>query len=462
MPSRRRPTPTRRAWRPWPAGSSGGGGRHDLSVGAPSGIAGARGPESYRSPAGRRRRAGGPRGRRRGGDDRLLVRRHAQHPSHREGPAHGGARSPGAVVSRVGDAAHRGRGPGAVPVADLGTQRAVPHRRARARRAVLPAPQGAAPVDGVHPRRRRAGDERRSGESDAPAAGGKARAGRGARVSGETDRDAGGLPRRGQRRRPAGDRGGDPRVPGGAGRAGPAAVRRRRDQIAGAGGRRAGRGRGLRGRRDGRRAGSAGGPGGVRARGARMTEGGAERVRAGLESLAALAARVAAEEADAVAAIADRYEAVLRGGGTLFFAGNGGSAADAQHLATEYVVRYQNTRPALRAVALTTDTSLLTACANDLGFDEVFARQVEALARPGDLLSLHSTSGESPNVIRAAQAAQARGVPVVAFLGKGGGQGKDLADVSLIVPSDDTARIQELHLAIEHLICDIVEDRLRG
>ena len=153
---------------------------------------------------------------------------------------------------------------------------------------------------------------------------------------------------------------------------------------------------------------------------------------------------------------------MLRGGGTLFFAGNGGSAADAQHLATEYVVRYQNTRPALRAVALTTDTSLLTACANDLGFDEVFARQVEALARPGDLLSLHSTSGESPNVIRAAQAAQARGVPVVAFLGKGGGQVKDLADVSLIVPSDDTARIQELHLAIEHLICDIVEDRLRG
>ena len=187
-----------------------------------------------------------------------------------------------------------------------------------------------------------------------------------------------------------------------------------------------------------------------------MTGGGADRVRAGLESLATLAARVAAEQADAVAAIADRYEAVLRSGGTLFFAGNGGSAADAQHLATEYVVRYQTNRPALRAVALTTDTSLLTACANDLGFEEVFARQVEALARPGDLLSLHSTSGESPNVIRAAQAA------VVAFLGKGGGQLKELADVVLVVPSDDTARIQELHLAIEHLICDIVEDRLRG
>jgi len=193
-----------------------------------------------------------------------------------------------------------------------------------------------------------------------------------------------------------------------------------------------------------------------------MTGGGADRVRAGLESLAALAARVAAEQADAVAAIADRYEEVLRSGGTLFFAGNGGSAADAQHLATEYVVRYQTNRPALRAVALTTDTSLLTACANDLGFEEVFARQVEALARPGDLLSLHSTSGESPNVIRAAQAAKARGVPVVAFLGKGGGQLKELADVVFVVPSDDTARIQELHLTVEHLICDIVEDRLRG
>src|SRR5207245_2673546 len=110
------------------------------------------------------------------------------------------------------------------------------------------------------------------------------------------------------------------------------------------------------------------------------------------------------QQAGAVAAIADRYAATLRAGGTLFFAGNGGSAADAQHLATEYVVRYQAQRSPLRAVALTTDTSLLTACANDLGFDEVFARQIEALARPGDVLSLHSTSGESPNVIRAAQA----------------------------------------------------------
>ncbi len=187
-----------------------------------------------------------------------------------------------------------------------------------------------------------------------------------------------------------------------------------------------------------------------------------ERIRTSLEALAGLAARVSAYQAEQIAALADRYEVALRGGGTLFFAGNGGSAADAQHLATEYVVRYETTRPAMRAVALTTDTSLLTACANDLGFDEVFARQVEALAEPGDLLVLHSTSGESPNMIRAAQSAKARGVTVVAFLGKTGGHLKALADVALVIPSEDTARIQELHLAIEHVICDLVEERLRG
>jgi len=188
----------------------------------------------------------------------------------------------------------------------------------------------------------------------------------------------------------------------------------------------------------------------------------AERVRAKLGDLAALAGAVAAQHADAVADIAERYEAVLRAGGTLYFAGNGGSAADAQHIATEYVVRYQVNRPGLRAIALTTDTSLLTACANDMGFDEVFSRQIESLARPGDLVILHSTSGESPNMIRAAQSARARGVPVVAFLGKAGGELKALADVALVIPSSETARIQELHLALEHVICDIVEERMTG
>jgi D-sedoheptulose 7-phosphate isomerase len=185
-----------------------------------------------------------------------------------------------------------------------------------------------------------------------------------------------------------------------------------------------------------------------------------ERIRAGLGRLVGLANRVATEQAETIGAIATRYEAALRRGGTLFFAGNGGSAADAQHIATEYVVRYQTQRPALRAIALTTDTSLLTAAANDLGFDEVFARQIEALARPGDVLILHSTSGESPNVVRAAQAARARGIEVVAFLGRTGGDLKQLADLAFVVPSDDTARIQELHLVVQHLICDWVEERL--
>jgi D-sedoheptulose 7-phosphate isomerase len=186
----------------------------------------------------------------------------------------------------------------------------------------------------------------------------------------------------------------------------------------------------------------------------------AEQVRAGLTELAALATRVAEQQADAIATLADVYTSALRAGGTLLFAGNGGSAADAQHLATEYVVRYSRSRRPLPAIALTTDTSLLTAGANDLGFDEIFARQIEALARAGDVLVLHSTSGESPNVVRAAQAAKVKGVTVVALVGKGGGALKDVVDHCLVVPSDETSHIQELHLALEHIICGMVERAL--
>ena len=186
----------------------------------------------------------------------------------------------------------------------------------------------------------------------------------------------------------------------------------------------------------------------------------AEQARAGLTALAALATRVGEEHAETIAAIADSYVAALRAGGTLFFAGNGGSAADAQHIAAEYVVRYGHNRRPLPAVALTTDTSLLTACANDLGYDEIFARQVEALARSGDVLVLHSTSGESPNTLRAAQAAKVKGVKVVALLGKGGGALSSLADCALIVPSDETSHIQELQLAVEHIVCAMVENAL--
>jgi D-sedoheptulose 7-phosphate isomerase len=179
-----------------------------------------------------------------------------------------------------------------------------------------------------------------------------------------------------------------------------------------------------------------------------------------LRELAATATRAA----DALAGDVERALAMVRrtvrGGGTLYFCGNGGSAADAQHLATEYVVRYMRDRRAYPAVALTTDTSLLTAAANDLGFDEVFARQVEALAKPGDLLVIHSTSGNSPNVLRAAEAARARGVPVLAFSARDGGRLRALADHNVVVPTDRTDRAQEIHLCIEHLICELVEREL--
>ena len=150
----------------------------------------------------------------------------------------------------------------------------------------------------------------------------------------------------------------------------------------------------------------------------------------------------------------------VKAGGTLLFCGNGGSAADAQHLATEYVVRYARNRRALAAIALTTDTSLLTAAGNDLGFDEVFARQVEALAKPGDLLVIHTTSGNSPNLIRAAEAARAKGVAVLALSARDGGKLRALATHNVIVPTDRTDRAQELQLCIQHAICDAVEGAL--
>jgi len=150
----------------------------------------------------------------------------------------------------------------------------------------------------------------------------------------------------------------------------------------------------------------------------------------------------------------------VRRGGTLYFCGNGGSAADAQHVATEYVVRYMRTRKAYPAVALTTDTSLLTAAGNDLGFDEVFARQVEALAKPGDLLIIHTTSGNSPNLLRAAEVARAKGVPILALSARDGGKLASIATHSVIVPTNRTDRAQELQLCIQHVICDLVEREL--
>jgi D-sedoheptulose 7-phosphate isomerase len=181
-----------------------------------------------------------------------------------------------------------------------------------------------------------------------------------------------------------------------------------------------------------------------------------EHIERGLDSLAHTA--TASKQLSAqIVTVASRYAAVLRSGGTLFFCGNGGSAADAQHIATEYVVRYSADRRPFAAVALTTDSSLLTAAGNDLGFEQVFARQVEALCGPGDLLVLHSSSGRSGNLLAAARTARERGVPTVAFLGKGGGPLAGLVDQALIVPSDNTSVVQLIQMALEHLIVELVE-----
>ena len=179
-----------------------------------------------------------------------------------------------------------------------------------------------------------------------------------------------------------------------------------------------------------------------------------------LRELAATAERAAVElEGDMQRAL-EMVQAAVACRGTLFFCGNGGSAADAQHLATEYVVRYMRNRRAYPAIALTTDTSLLTAAGNDIGFEHVFARQIEALAKAGDLLIIHSTSGNSPNVLRAAEAAREIGIPVLAFTARGGGALRAIADHTVVIPTDRTDRAQELHLCIEHIMCAVVERTL--
>ena len=185
-------------------------------------------------------------------------------------------------------------------------------------------------------------------------------------------------------------------------------------------------------------------------------------LRRQLRALSELALAVGQECASDLEVVVTLVRDTLARGGRLFFCGNGGSAAGAQHLAAEYVVRFRRSRKALPAMALTTDTSVLTAGANDFGFETVFARQVEALGREGDLLLLHSTSGNSENLLRAAEAARARGMGTVAFLARDGGRLREMVDRALVVPTDDTARAQELHLALGHVVCDLVEEVAGG
>jgi len=158
-----------------------------------------------------------------------------------------------------------------------------------------------------------------------------------------------------------------------------------------------------------------------------------------------------------IARIAEAWLVCLRQGGKVLFFGNGGSAADAQHLAAELVVRYRTNRRALAGLALTTDSSILTAHSNDFGFDTLYARQVEALARPGDVVIGISTSGTSQNVVEGLRAGNAAGCVTIAFTGAAGGPCADLASISLKVPSTVTAHIQECHLLVGHVLCGAVE-----
>ena len=160
------------------------------------------------------------------------------------------------------------------------------------------------------------------------------------------------------------------------------------------------------------------------------------------------------------AALASAAQAVidsLRADGKVLFAGNGGSAADAQHMAGEFVSRFMFDRPGLAAVALTTDTSILTAIGNDYGYEKLFERQVQALGRKGDVLVVYSTSGKSPNILRALEAARAKGLVTIGFTGNRGGPMHGLCDHVLATPSADTPKIQEGHLIMGHILCGLVE-----
>jgi len=182
-----------------------------------------------------------------------------------------------------------------------------------------------------------------------------------------------------------------------------------------------------------------------------------ERFQEAVAESVSLKQRFAAEQGEAVVAAARRLAGVFQAGGKVLLFGNGGSAADAQHLAAEFVNRFQVERPPLAALALTTDTSILTAVANDYDFRQVFAKQVRALGRPGDLAWGISTSGNSPNVVEGLKVARELGLATLALSGRDGGPVAAAADLALVVPSRNTARIQEVHITIGHVLCDLVD-----
>lgn len=175
-----------------------------------------------------------------------------------------------------------------------------------------------------------------------------------------------------------------------------------------------------------------------------------------------LAQRVVAEQTPAIGQMAEILITCYRGGHKAIFCGNGGSAADAQHLAAELVGRYLIDRPPLPALALHTDTSAITAIANDYSYDDIFARQAEAHLQPGDVLVALTTSGTSPNVVRAAEVARRKGCQVLGLLGRDGGTILPLCDAALVVPAQQSFLIQEVYMIVGHLLCDLVEQAIFG
>ncbi len=186
----------------------------------------------------------------------------------------------------------------------------------------------------------------------------------------------------------------------------------------------------------------------------------ADRIRAALAESIRVKQATADQCTDAIAQAADRLVACFERGGKLLCFGNGGSASDAQHIASEFVGRYVDDRPALPAIALTANSSEITAIGNDYGFDYTFVRGIEAHGCPGDVAIALSTSGNSANVLAAVEKAREAGLETVGLLGRGGGKLANAVDTAIVVPSDDTPRIQESHIAIGHLFCELVEAAL--
>ncbi len=172
--------------------------------------------------------------------------------------------------------------------------------------------------------------------------------------------------------------------------------------------------------------------------------------------------RILESQVDDISKIVEKVIDCLKNGNKILICGNGGSAADSQHFAAELIGRYKLERDSLPAIALTTDTSILTAIGNDYGYDKVFSKQVEGLGKKGDILFGISTSGNSPNILKAYKVAKSKGVTCIGLLGRDGGNLKELSDLEFTVPSDNTPRIQEAHILAIHTICEIMENNMFG